>query len=125
MADTHTNVLVRMPNELKGAIQREAVVHGRSITSEINTRLRDSLKPQAPGIAPAPSHPTAPHAAQTNSNSAMGNTAVTVNSTAHEPAPYGASAAPAQPLHAIEQSMLAIFRNMPPDKQLALLSLFR
>lgn len=114
-----------MKDDLRLALDRAAFANGRTLTAEINTRLRDSLKLPAPGIAPAPSHPTPLHAAQTNSNNAMGNTNVTVNSTAHEPAPYGASAAPAQPLHGTESAMLAIFRNMPPDKQLALLSLFR
>ena len=34
---------VRMPEELKGALAREAKIHGRSLNSEIVHRLRASL----------------------------------------------------------------------------------
>lgn len=37
-------VLVRLPSDLKHALQREAYVNGRRITAEINIRLANSLK---------------------------------------------------------------------------------
>lgn len=37
-------VLLRLPSELKHALLREAFVHGRRITAEINMRLVDSLR---------------------------------------------------------------------------------
>jgi hypothetical protein len=92
-------LLLRLPEELKAALQRQAILNGRRITSEINTRLRDSLNknPSAPGIAP--SHITPPN-------------------TAHDAPTY-------LPSQSAEDAMLAVFRSLPPEKQLALLSLFK
>lgn len=104
MAETHSPVLVRMTNELKAQLQREAALHGRSLTGEINTRLKDSLKPPAPGIAPAPlsyslDHPSSGGILKQQS--------------------------PAHALTDIDRAMLSVFHRLPPEKQLALLSLFK
>lgn len=115
MADTHTNVLVRMPNEIKAELQREALLHGRKLTSEINIRLRESLKTTpAPGIAPAPLSLVAPSTLPSSYTAA--NTAIvgTTNDNG-----------PAHALTDIDRAMLAVFHQLPPEKQLALLSLFR
>lgn len=105
MADTHSPVLVRMTNEMKGQLQREAAIHGRTLTGEINTRLLESLKQaQAPGIAPVP----ASYGLDRSSNG----TPVKQES-------------PAYVVTDLDQAMLAIFHAMPVEKQLALLSLFK
>ena len=48
-------MLVRLPSDLKFALQREAFAHGRRITAEINMRLRDSFVGgvPVPGAKPA------------------------------------------------------------------------
>jgi hypothetical protein len=86
-------VLVRLPTELKNALQREAFIHGRRITAEINMRLANSLK--------ANSYPDAVAAPKIVSE-----------------------AAPARPSD-IEKELLAAFRKLSPQKQLALLSLLK
>lgn len=104
MEDQYTQLLLRMPVQLKAALQREANVQGRKLTQEVNIRLRESLKPPAPGIAPVPpSYIPGPigHGHQANEKS------------------------PDYPLTGIDQAMLDVFRSLPPEKQLALLSLFR
>lgn len=103
-------LLLRLPDDLKATLQREAIKNGRRITSEINTRLRESLQaPSHPGIAPRPT-PSAAHYAKD------GHTPI-------QPLTTGLSTGPAT-LHPTEQSMLQIFRALPAQKQLALLSLF-
>lgn len=98
------SILLRLPEELKAALQRQAYSNGRRITAEINIRLRDSLKPQATGIAPLPVSYTA----------------------AHTPIVHPANDnGPANTLTDIDRAMLTIFHQLPPEKQLALLSLFR
>lgn len=59
------SVLVRLPSDLKFALQREAYAHGRRITAEINMRLRASFpggvpqmgEPLKPAIAAEPGAP--------------------------------------------------------------------
>lgn len=115
MDDSQTQLLLRLPTDLKSELQREANYQGRKLTQEINIRLRESLnrhayapslKPPAPGIAPAPqpTHPPPPN-------------------TLHDENPLF-SRMPGH-LQGTEAAMLAVFRAMPPEKQLALLSLFR
>lgn len=103
MSEEFTNVLVRMSHEQKAALQREATIHGRSLTAEINMRIKASFKADLP-----PSY-TTPAAA-------------TVHTTLHEP--RAQTKGPADPLTETDRAMLAIFRRMPVEKQLALLSLF-
>lgn len=109
MSDTHSPVLVRMENELKAALQREATLHGRTLTKEINTRLRDSLKPNTtPDIASASKKLPASYSAEHTA------TAVPLNDNG-----------PAGALSDTDRAMLLVFRAMPVEKQLALLSLFK
>lgn len=98
MAETHTNVLVRMTNEMKALLQKEALVHDVSLTKEITNKLQASLKMAA--YAQAEIKPPL---------------------TAEQPrASYGNTG-----LSEVDKAMLAVFRAMPVDKQLALLSLFK
>ena len=94
-------------------MQKQAFVNGRRITAEINIRLKESLKqnettaPQtyAPAIAKPPlttDGKPPPAQAQFQPHNAKG---------------------PAN-LSETDQAMLDIFRRMPAQKQLALLSLF-
>lgn len=110
MADTHTNVLVRMTIEMKTQLQTESGLHDCSLTKEITNRLQASLSP-APGIAPALLTNTLP-ASYTNPIAQH-----IVECNEKGPANYLISG--------IDQAMLDVFRNLPPEKQLALLSLFR
>jgi hypothetical protein len=86
---------VRMPSDLKETLEREAKINNRSLNSEIVGRLRKSLEPQA----------------------------------ATDDIRYAAEAPSsghyAAPLSDAERQFLGIFRRMPVEKQLALLSLFR
>ena len=97
-SDQHSNVLVRMENTLKSSLQHQALAHGRTLTKEINIRLLASLAPTAPGIAPRAPAPSAP---PPNDNG------------------------PAPVLTDHDRAMLDVFRSLPPEKQLALLSLFK
>ena len=110
MSDEFTNVLVRMSLDLKGRLQREAFLNGRKLTGEINHRLEATLKaggassatarlPSDPGTYSAAPAPTVLHTANDNG--------------------------PASTLSGTDQAMLEVFRRLPPEKQLALLSLFR
>lgn len=102
MADTHTNVLVRMTNEMKGQLQKEALLHDASLTKEITTRLQASLPSNY-----SKANPVKPHIA------------------AAPAASYSNDKSPAQALSDIDRAILAVVRAMPPEKQLALLSLFK
>ena len=82
---------LRMPNELKEQLEREAKFNGRSLNSELVDRLRKSLEP----------------AIRSGNN--------TVNQPSANYAPE---------LTETERQLLSVFRRMPPEKQLALLSLF-
>jgi hypothetical protein len=93
-----------MPDDVRLAVERAAYVSGRTVTAEINLRLKASLKAET-----TPPSYTAPAVA----------TALT---TLHEPGAQTKS--PADPLTETDRAMLAIFRRMPVEKQLALLSLF-
>lgn len=101
MSHEFTNVLIRMSLDLKERLQREAFANGRKLTSEVNMRLEESLK-EAPApklVYSATPRPDAAHHANDNG--------------------------PAHPLSGIDQAMLDVFRRLPAEKQLALLSLFR
>lgn len=99
--------LLLMPDDVRMALEREAVVHARTLTAEINLRLRESLKAKAyPATMAKPplttDGTTPPAQAQYQPPNAKG---------------------PAN-LSETDQAMLDIFRRMPAQKQLALLSLF-
>lgn len=99
--------LLAMPEDVRVAIERAAFVNGRTVTAEINLRLKSTLQAettQAPserkGNAYAlPNAPTVLHTANDNG--------------------------PTSDLTGTDKAMLDVFRAMPPEKQLALLSLFR
>lgn len=100
-SENYTNVLVRMPVELKDALQREATATARKLTAEINVRLQQSLEAKStPGIGA-----TAKPAVKKNAQSAEVAGAVNAQHT--------------------EAAMLELFRTLPPEKQLALLTLFK
>lgn len=81
---------VRMPEDLKAHLAKEAKINGRSLNSEIVSRLRSSLDKRTHGHLV-----TEPHA-------------------------------PGQPaLTDAERQLLTLFRKLSPEKQLALLSLFK
>lgn len=95
--NSDAQLLIRLPSSLKAALQREAFINKRTITAETNLRLQRSFS------APPPSY-TAPN-----------------TPTVHVTNDHG----PAGALADTDRAMLEIFRKMPVEKQLALLSLFR
>lgn len=100
-----TQLLLRIPADLKAELQAQADQQGRKLTQEINIRLRNSL------------------GAISSTNSAPKPIAYTQApaSTVHHTNNNG----PANALTDIDRAMLDVFHTMPPDKQLALLTLFR
>jgi len=93
-----SSMLIRIPAQLKADLHREAATHGRSLTSEINTRLKASLQP---ATHPEPTH------------------------TQHQAKEPGASWPAVSPLSDAERVLLSIFKRLSPEKQLALLSLLK
>lgn len=87
---------LRMPPELKQELDREAKLNGRSLNAEIVDRLRRSLERK-------------------------GQSAFV--DYGRSPLKKGEESRPA--LTDIETQLLQVFRRMPPEKQLALLSLFK
>lgn len=83
---------VRMQDELKERLSREAKINGRSLNAEIVDRLRKSLEPP---IRTEGGHQVA-----------------------ETPGSYTPD------ITDIERKLLTVFRRLPPEKQLALLSLF-
>ena len=106
MTDTHTNVLVRMTNSMKLELTKCAKSKGTSLTAEITDRLRTSLSAHGHTLQAILARETSP---------AAGIAPAPIN-TKHPD--------PAYTLSDIDRAMLAVFRAMPPEKQLALLSLF-
>lgn len=102
MSDEFTNVLVRMSAALKAELQREASINDRKLTQEINVRLRESLKPATASAGKRPY------------SVAVTTPALSVK----EEGPMGL-------LSGTDQAMLTVFRALPVEKQLALLSLLR
>lgn len=86
---------VRMPSELKELLEREAKINSRSLNSEIVDRLKRGLNRQ------------------------------TMASADKYMAPEPATADYANLLNDVERQFLGVFRRLPAEKQLALLSLFR
>ena len=100
--------VLRLHPDVRAELVRVAYVNGRSLSKEIAVRLEASLKSTAaPAPAPA-SGPTSYSAPNTP----------TVLHTANDKGP-------AATLSGTDQAMLEVFRGLPPEKQLALLSLFR
>ena len=86
---------VRMPSDLKETLEREAKINNRSLNSEVIDRLKKSLERQV-------TTGSANYAASPSSNFDYG---------------YALSDS--------ERQFLGVFRRLPVEKQLALLSLFR
>nr|WP_255594681.1 Arc family DNA-binding protein [Acidovorax sp. sif1233] len=97
--------LLAMPEDVRVAIERAAFSHGRTVTAEINLRLKASLE-KSGGATQSP-------------NVYAG------TSWAPPVIPSGNEKDPASTLSGTDQAMLEVFRGLPPEKQLALLSLFR
>lgn len=115
MTDQHAPVLVRMPIEQKDALLRAAKAHDRTLTGEINSRLRDTL-----ALTPASLPLRLAQAIDLGRRLPASYTTPNVSVT------YPANEqSPADALTDIDRAMLAVFRALPPEKQLALLSLFR
>lgn len=106
--EEQTQLLLRLPAKLKSDLQRCASVQGRKLTQEVVIRLKASLEPTQPGIAP--SYPFTPQATVMHTNDAASD--------------FDHSAA-SHHITAIDAAMLKVFKAMPPEKQLALLSLFK
>lgn len=86
---------LRMPADLREAIEKEASINGRSINAEIVSRLRNSLNNGVPA--------TMSYAAKEPQNEQQRGSEISD----------------------IERHLLTIFRRMPVEKQLALVSLFK
>ena len=86
---------LRMPPELRDQVSREAKINGRSLNGEIVDRLKKSLE--------RPIHAASGHKVEEPQVGAYGN-APNITDT--------------------ERQLLTIFRRLPVEKQLALLSLF-
>lgn len=95
-------LMIRLPSELKADLMRQAAINGRRITTEINMRLRDSLKPQAP--------PAGPMLYAVGATPSAGRVE-------EKPRDLRNSE--------LEEAILAVIRGMPPEKQLAFLTLFK
>lgn len=107
-------LLLRLPSELKAELQRQADKNGRRITSEINTRLRVSLAAQGPTLQGILAREEAGKVLPASYTDAR-------NAAVHHVNDNG----PANAFTDIDRAMLVVFHNLPPEKQLALLSLFR
>ena len=105
--------LLLMPEEIREGIELAAQKNNRTLTKEINTRLRISLGAHGPTLqtilAREEAARTAPGIAPSAPN------------THHSTGPQG------QAVHLSEHdmAMLRVFHAMPVEKQLALLSLFK
>jgi len=81
--------ILKLPDDLRAELQREAFASNRTLTAEITMRLRATMKePSSQALRLA------------------------------EPAPQSG-------LSELDAKMLEVFRRMSPEKQLALLSLFK
>jgi ABC-type taurine transport system ATPase subunit len=86
---------VRMPSDLKEMLEREAKINNRSLNSEVIDRLKKSLERQT----------------------TAGNTNYVASASANSNYTHALS----DP----ERQFIGIFRRLPVEKQLALLSLFK
>jgi hypothetical protein len=107
--------VLRLHPDVRAELVRLAHINGRSLSKEIATRLDVSLKTAVNTQGTPPSYSEAANP--------------THHTTAHSPAtpaPLNAKEkGPADPLTETDRAMLGVFRRMPVEKQLALLSLFK
>lgn len=95
---------LRLHPEVRGELVRLALRNGRSLSKEIAVRLQASLEQEK---APPPAPLALRRENQTGVDTNGGAYSVQVETTE------------------TERAMLAVFRSLPPEKQLALLSLFK
>lgn len=100
--------LLALPEDLRAAIKRAAYIAGRTETAEINIRLAASFRASTPPQshpAPLTTYPTQPVQALTTDDLPKESNGDTLND--HD------------------RAVLALFRQLPPEKQLSLLTLLR
>lgn len=97
--------LLAMPDAVRIPIEAAAHANNRTVTAEINGRLRASLNNSPP-----------PPASRANPYTVEGPRATVIPTNDHGPAGV---------ISDTDRAMLEIFRKLPVEKQLALLSLFR
>lgn len=98
--------VLRLHPETREQLMRLATINGRSLSKEIALRLEASLQADHP-----------PHSYTTPSTA-------TAHTTLHDVGTQ-TQKSPADPLSETDRAMLGVFRRMPVEKQLALLSLFK
>lgn len=120
--------VLRLHPEVRAELVRLAHINGRSLSKEIAIRLDESLK------ADVNTHKdmtlSYPGAVVTVLDTAKDETPMSTNvymgtSNVHRSMHAAQEKGPADLLSEIDRAMLGVFRRMPPEKQLALLSLFR
>lgn len=112
MTETYSPVLVRMTNEQKDLLLKHAKQNGRTLTGEINARLKTSLGAHGPTLQGILAREAEAKAAAYRGDPKE----------ALPPSDNGTAAAPPSDL---DRAMLQVFHAMPVEKQLALLSLFK
>jgi hypothetical protein len=93
--------VLRIDPALRHRLMRDAIAHGRSLNKEIELLLKAAIE-QIDGAGYSTSQPTPPYVAR-------------------EPEVVSGG----RELSALQLSMLELFDRLPPEKQLALLSLFK
>lgn len=106
-----TQLLLRMPVQLKAALQAEADRQGRKLTQEVNIRLRESL-----GIIHGPTLTAILE--RERMGMPLRSTVVAKGAPPEQPAE-------GQPVDEMDALMFDVWRRLPPEKKLALLSLLR
>lgn len=105
MSETHSPVLVRMTNDLKQELQRQAAINGRTLTGEINDRLRQTL-----GMLDATSDKKKPAKPTGEGGLKVGEHVNEWGGVSHTET---------------ERVLLALYKRLSPEKQLAVLSLLK
>ena len=96
----NASLLIRLPTEMKADLARAAAINGKKMNTEVIDRLAASLAASVTNPNPY-ARPNTPTVALTNDHG------------------------PAGALADTDRAMLEVFRKLPVEKQLALLSLFR
>lgn len=109
MIETHAPVLVRMTIEQKEQLQQAAHLNGRTLTGEINARLQISLSAHGPTLQGILAREAFAKPVEQPTHKVE-----------QERASYGNGT-----ISDLDRAMLSVFRAMPVEKQLALLSLFK
>lgn len=114
--------MLRLPPELKEELTRMAALNDRSLSKEITIRLKISLGAHGPTLQSILAREALPSQATTPGGSYPISTAA-----AHPINNVNAAQekGPAPALSDLDRAMLTVFHQLPVEKQLALLSLFR